>query len=190
MLLRIILVIVIIFEVPSMLKANNPTSFNFSFYDLTIYGCSNFCNFSFVLDNNSIHNENIIVEKNDSTTEFLIPVYLLKTQNKFIQHDFLKMIKADVFPYIKFTLGNDQMNLVITGKNCDSIKATITIAEESRHITTPIIKGKIQDNIQNIIGKVDLLLTDFNLVPLSKIFGLVKVENEVKINFKINFISS
>jgi hypothetical protein len=190
--LRVIVFLMIILEVPFLLKGNNPTTLNFSFNNLTINGKSNINNFSFYFDNNSesLSHKDVITKKNIQKTEFLLPVEGFRTINKCIQNDFLKMIQADKFPYICFTIDNNQMELLTAENKCDSINATITIAQESKQFYIPVKKGLKQENDQYIIGNIELLLTDFNLVPLSKLFGLIKVENSVTINFRINFVST
>ena len=97
------------------------------------------------------------------------------------------MIQAEKFPYISFAIDNDQMELLAAEGKCDSIHAIITIAQKSKQILIPICKVNKQAKNQFFNGEIDLLLTDFNLKPISKIFGLVKVENNVVIDFRINF---
>lgn len=48
----------------------------------------------------------------------------------------------------------------------------------------------IPDNFEYIIGEVYIRFTDFGVEPTKKIFGLIKISNEVFINFRINFKSS
>jgi hypothetical protein len=191
MLSRIFFIGILIIAMSFIVKGDNSSSLDFSFNNLTIFCKSNINNFSFIFDNNpnSLSQENVITKRNKQKIEFLIPVSRFKTINKFIQNDFFKMIQAEKFPYISFAIDNDQMELLTAEGKCDSIYAVITIAQISKQILIPICKVNKQVKDQFFNGEIDLLLTDFNLTPLSKIFGLVKVENNVVIDFRINFIT-
>lgn len=180
---------IILFSASFNLNAESFKSLDFSINELTIYGKSNFNNFSFVLNDDllELSDKKIIVEKDNTKTKFLIPVNRLKTNNKYIQNDFFKMIKADVFPYITLSVENNQFEAIASGVKCESIRTLITIDEESKLYTIPIKKRFKQINDQFIIGNVELLLSDFNLKPISKFFGLVRVENNIVIDFRINF---
>ena len=182
-----LLFIIILLNVPYLLRADNPPSKELHFDNLTILGKSNVNEFSLVFDNNSksLLQENVITKKTNQKTEFFIPVECFKSVNKCIQNDFYNMIQADKFPYISFSIDNEQIELLTSGNKCDSINAIITIAQESKQIWIPVKKNE-QINDTFLTGKIDLLLTDFNLTPLSKFFGLVKVENNVVIDFRIN----
>jgi hypothetical protein len=191
MFLRFFIILITILEAPFILKANNPTSFELSFNDLTIYGKSNINNFSFTLDKNpcSSSKSEVITNIYQKYIEFLIPVNRFKTLNKHIQDDFLKMIKADAYPYIRLSIETEQIERLSKGGNLESLNAIITIADESKFCCIPIVKGGGDDCKQYINGNIELLLTDFNLIPATKFFGMVKVENNVVIDFKINFTS-
>jgi hypothetical protein len=191
MLSRIFLLFIILTYSTFILKADYPPSNTLNFDNLTIYGRSNVNNFSFSFDNNSepLPQEIVITKTNKQKTEFLLPVQRFKTINKCIQNDFLKMIQAEKFPYISFAIDNDQMELLSSESKCDSINAIITIAQESKQIWIPIKKINKQFKDQFFTGEIKLLLTDFNLVPLSKFLGLVKVENNILIDFRINFVT-
>jgi hypothetical protein len=191
MLSRILLIFIILTYSTFILKADYPPSNTLNFDNLTIYGRSNVNNFSFSFDNNSepLPQEIVITKTNKQKTEFLLPVQRFKTINKCIENDFLKMIQAEKFPYISFAIDNDQMELLSSESKCDSINAIITIAQESKQIWIPIKKINKQFKDQFFTGEIKLLLTDFNLVPLSKFLGLVKVENNILIDFRINFVT-
>jgi hypothetical protein len=175
-----------------MLKAEYPPSITLNLDNLTIYGKSNINNFSFYFDNNpeSDFQENVITKRDKQKTEFLLPVDRFKTINKGIQNDFFKLIEADKFHYISFAIDNDQMELFTSESEGDSINATITIAQESKQICILIKKDNKQIKNQFFTGEIKFLLTDFKLTPVSKFLGLVKVDNNLVIDFRINFVPS
>jgi hypothetical protein len=189
MLHRLFFIISIFIFSTSILKADNPVAKKLNFENLTIYGKSNINNFSLVFDKNSESspNKNIKTKVNNQNTEFLIPVERFKTDSRCIENDFLTMIQADKFPYIRFVIDNDQIELLKSENRCDSINAIITIASESKRFRIPIRRANNQPKEKSLTGEIELLLTDFNLSPISKFFGLVKVDNNVIIDFKINF---
>jgi hypothetical protein len=189
MLHRIIFIISIIIYSTYILKAENPSPKKLNFENLTIFGKSNINNFSLIFDKNSKSPpyENIKTKKNNQSTEFLIPVERFKTVNRCIENDFLNMIQAKKFPYISFMIDNVQIDQLKSENRCDSINAIITITSESKQFRIPIRRINNFSRDQSFTGEIELLLSDFNLTPLSNFFGLVKVDNNVIIDFKINF---
>jgi hypothetical protein len=185
--LKLYYIILFLLNISFILRAEDLPSKELYFDKLTIYGKSNVNDFSFVFENNSeaLHTEKVLTKKTNQKTEYLFPVKRFKTDNKCIQNDFLNMIQADRFPNIVFSIDNEQIELLASDNICDSINAMISIAQESKQIWIPIKKDEQIKGVF-VTGKIDLLLTDFNLTPLSKFFGLVKVENNVIIDFKIN----
>jgi hypothetical protein len=183
---RLFYILLFLLNISFILRAEDLPSKELYFDKLIIYGKSNVNDFSFVFENNSeaLQTEKVLTKKTNQKTEYLFPVKRFKTDNKCIQNDFFDMIQAEKYPFISFAIDKEQIELLESGSECDSINAIITITQESKQIWIPIKK---EEQIKGVFltGKFDLLLTNFNLTPLSKFFGLVKVENNVVIDFKI-----
>ena len=123
----------------------------------------------------------------DGMVVFYIPVDNITAKNRLMLNDFRDLIHADNFPYIKLAISNEQM-INLTNKHfSECINVDVTLAGLSKTYHIPFYKNCSNDNSSYITGNADLYLSDFNIYPDKKIFGLLKLDNKVFINFKINF---
>jgi hypothetical protein len=119
-----------------------------------------------------------------SASSIKIPVEEFKCTNKFAYKDFLTLLKAEKYPYLEIDIPaspgkkfNTDDSLILKG-------VTITVAGVSNQydINCKIVKG---DNENQILGgSTRIKLTDLDIAPPVRLFGLVKVKNEITINFE------
>jgi hypothetical protein len=119
-----------------------------------------------------------------SVSRIKIPVEEFKCTNKFVYKDFLTLLKAEMYPYLEIDIPassgikyNIDDSLILKG-------VTITFAGVSNQydINCKIEKG---DNENQILeGSARIKLTDIDIAPPVRLFGLVKVKNEITINFE------
>lgn len=188
---KTIIVILILF-VGNNLNAQLNSFSKLSIDNLMILGKSNINCFKFELEKDSSLDQSsgqIITKKNLTCTEFLIPVTRFKTINKSIQNDFASMLKADTYPYIILSIYNNQLDTLKKDESYNYLNVILNIAGESNQYKIPISVKIGKKSNKEISGETQLLLSDFKLSPVSKFFGIIKVENQVKIDFTINFIS-
>jgi hypothetical protein len=127
-----------------------------------------------------------LIENRDRSGEILklkIPVHDFNPSNPMMYSDFLELIKASEYPYIDITIFFEKINLPAGPPETVVPKIKIGLAGESRTYQIP---GQIQDcrkDSLHLNGKVSISLKDFNLKPPTKFMGMVKVNNEVFINF-------
>jgi hypothetical protein len=117
-------------------------------------------------------------------SSIIIPVEEFKCTNKYVYIDFLTLLKAEQYPYLEIDIPN---NSGITNNTDNSVilkGVTITVAGVSNQydISCKIEKGYNED--QFLDGTARIKLTDLEIVPPVKFFGLVKVKNEITINFQ------
>jgi len=119
-----------------------------------------------------------------STSRIKIPVEEFKCTNKFAYKDFLTLLKAEKFPYLEIDIPagpgikfNVDDSLILKG-------VTIRVAGVSNQydISCRIVKGDNENQILD--GSARIKLTDLDIAPPVRIFGLVKVKNEITINFE------
>lgn len=113
-----------------------------------------------------------------------IPVRNFSANNQLIYKDFLSLIKASEFPYIQIFIDAKQFHEFYSSKSVYFPNILISIAgvTESFLIKCYVIECKYGNRI--IHGEKTLKLTDFKLDPPVKSFGLIKVKNELNINFE------
>jgi hypothetical protein len=119
-----------------------------------------------------------------SASSIIIPVEEFKCTNKFVYKDFLTLLKVQQYPYLEIDI---PYNSGTKNKLANSVilrGVTITVAGVSNQydISCKIDKGDNENQILD--GTVRIKLTDLEISPPVKFFGLVKVKNEIIINFQ------
>lgn len=158
---------------------------------VVIQGRSNISDFMLTFMNDRTGHHNLVADEvSDSTVHFKIPVEYITASNRLLVTDFRKIIKADEYPYIDIRVNKQEIKSIAVGQKSDNLKIVVTLAGESKSYLIPYTLGRLPEDYEYIMGKTDMCLTDFDLEPAKKIFGFIKISNEVFINFKINFKSS
>jgi len=100
-----------------------------------------------------------------------------------------KSLKEETFPWIKFT----SSSFIYDAPNANNsikkylLKGIVTMAGIKHGEKIPIvIKHNANGNIL-IEGVFTLKLTDFHIKPPTVLFGLIRINNQIKINFNLFF---
>ncbi|MGD0340926.1 MAG: hypothetical protein ABSA76_04355 [Bacteroidales bacterium] len=119
-----------------------------------------------------------------SVSSIIIPVEEFKCTNEFVYKDFLKLLKAEQYPYLEIDIPYNSGIKYYTNNPLILRGVTITVAGVSNQydINCKIDKGDNENQILD--GTARIKLTDLDIVPPVKFFGLVKVKNEIIINFQ------
>ncbi len=96
-----------------------------------------------------------------------------------INRDMQSTLKASEFPYMELEL----VSIEIADEVPFGAKLSVTIAGTNRLENIEITNYSSSESTINFSGSGDILLTDFNLDPPTALFGLVKVNDEIKISF-------
>ena len=119
-----------------------------------------------------------------SEIEFKNAVLLLKDTgfdcgSKGINRDFYDLMKAEKFPTIRLDLQKIKMDCAVTGVAF----LKIAIAGKDKFYQVPI---KINtSDVLRFQGTLSLNISDFDLEPPHKMFGLIVVKDDININFNI-----
>ncbi|MCE5347089.1 MAG: hypothetical protein LLG13_12495 [Bacteroidales bacterium] len=119
-----------------------------------------------------------------SFTRIVIPVKEFRCTNKSAYKDFLKLLKAEQYPNLEIyiphysNVNNDKKDSVVL-KGVSIIVAGVT---KRYDINCKIDKSGNDNKILN--GTTGIKLTDLDIVPPVKLFGIVKVKNEISIDFE------
>ncbi len=109
-----------------------------------------------------------------------------QSRNQHMKDDFLELLKASKYPYIYITFIVDP--LVSGDQISKSLTAIITIAGISRMYRIDCRNLDLNGSELHIDGEKKLSIRDFNLVPPSKLKGMVRVDEVVDIQFSITFM--
>lgn len=118
-----------------------------------------------------------------SLTRIVVPVKEFKCLNQHAYKDFLSLLKADKFPNLEIDF---PVNTDIVHNSDDSILLRGVIISVAGIYKNYDINCKIDSKIKNsrvLLGTIRINLTDLDIEPPVKSFGLIKVRNEIIINF-------
>jgi len=149
-----------------------------------IAGGSNFTDYKLTYTNKGylIHNET-----NANTVSFKIPINEITAPNVFMLSNFRELIQAKQYPYIDISVSKNQVASIINGDQISKITVTIGITDKTNIYIIPFFVGSLPNKDKYIMGNACLYLSDYNIKPYPKIFGLLKIRDEVFINFMIKF---
>ncbi len=106
-----------------------------------------------------------------------------------INRDFKSTLKYKEFPFIEIIL-NELVISDTTSLIPKEAKVTIRIAGVERHYTVPLNSFSSSEESFTVGGNKILRMTDFGLEPPSPMFGLIKVEDELDIQFDLVIVRS
>lgn len=154
---------------------------------VTVQGSSNVNQFSFN-NTNPIIQDSAGIKKDEVQYQIVqIPVYSFTGKNKHMLKDFLDLIKASEYPFIILAL--ESRDLVPCEKHTEptNFKTRITIAGVTNAYVVPCKVVACNNNGYLVKGDLKIKLTDFNINPPQKFFGMIKVNNEVFIDYAFKF---
>lgn len=120
----------------------------------------------------------IISFKNAS---IVIPTKAFVCENDGMTEDMHKALKADEFPTIIFNVIS--ANIPKGNIKGATILADLVITGNSKKITIPLTVEEAGNSQYRFLGSKDILMTDFNITPPTAMLGLIKVKNNITINF-------
>jgi hypothetical protein len=124
--------------------------------------------------------------ENDSDIRIVVPVKDFQCSNHIAYKDFISLLKVNQFPYLSISLPRDEISRIGPGDFIEIREVLITIAGLSKKykIDCRIEYSEQKDPV--LVGTTKILLTDLDIVPPVKSFGLIKVKNEIIVNFGLN----
>jgi uncharacterized protein YlzI (FlbEa/FlbD family) len=177
----------------SILGANtNPENIFYSFQNLSIVGQTNVNNFwlrySKIESFKKIPTMTNITYLNGKSIAVSIPAHDFICSNHLMKNDFLSLIRADVSPDIDIQLQGIQGVANLKNDSTEVVIVNITLAGVKRSMDVYCSIVKDDANHFTLSGTRLVKLSDFNLIPPSKFFGLIKVKNEITIHFEIKLM--
>jgi hypothetical protein len=113
-----------------------------------------------------------------------IPVLAFDGENQAMLNDFRNLLKASIYPDIGVSFERRIFREIVMKKNPE-LELDLTIAGVSKLVTADYqIYSRTETRIV-IKGKTNFYLTDFDITPPQRVFGLVQVNNKVSISFEI-----
>lgn len=118
-------------------------------------------------------------------SEIQIEVKKFDCHNRFITQDFYKTLKSDSFPFLRIRLLSLDQNLL--NKNSQLAKGIVEIqlANKLRKMEVDLVLLSKGSGRFQLIGSQKMNFSDFALVPPRKIAGLIKINEEITVNFEL-----
>lgn len=123
----------------------------------------------------------------DDVYRISIPVRKFQTSNKLIYNDFIRLLKVDEYPDIVIEIPYEHLRNIFSGIPCMEHQIRITIAGVTRSYYIPSYSGSCSGNKFYVTGYQILRLSDFGLNPPSRFNGLIRVDEDVSIDFNFVF---
>ena len=122
--------------------------------------------------------------KDSEQFELVLPIKDFKTSNPLMYDDFLLLMKESQYPRIIIGIPKDQLISLEQQLNTICPNMSITIAGITRTYTIDCTLINCSENTL-LVGSQKIMLSDFKLKPPEKLYGLVKVNDEITVNFSI-----
>lgn len=120
-------------------------------------------------------------------TELQIPVHKLLFSNGHMKKDFLRLIDADKYPYIKIFYTPEIFKGQFSKQQQKIISIAIQITGVKKTYQVPVLFIRNNKPYNEMKGEVRIKLSDFNLKPKKYILGLVRIKEVLKIDFILCF---
>jgi hypothetical protein len=118
-----------------------------------------------------------------------VNVHYFDCQNTMMTKDLQKTLKADLFPYMTIRFisfdkdpGSLKKNEVIKGQ------VEIELAGTKKRMDVHYMVNKISTTRKVLTGTREILFTDFNLKPPSKLGGTIRVRDELQVEFEVEMV--
>lgn len=147
---------------------------------ISIHGSSNINQFRFYNENPKI---NATPANKIDDNHIRIPVYDFEASNNRMLGDFYDMVNADDHPYIDIAIEPRELADFDEQSGLTNFRTKITISGKSNSYIVPSEISGCEQNGFILKGDLQVKLTDFDIEPPTKVFGAVKVNNNVFIKF-------
>lgn len=116
-----------------------------------------------------------------------IPVNQFDCGNRFLKKDFLNTLEYQSYPKISMQIQNLKLgNAPEEGKRNSSVRLNIGGVSKEQKVDFQL--KTIDDKTFILQGGTKVDITDFELEPVSRFFGMIKVDKNVEIHFLFKFV--
>ncbi len=157
-----------------------------------------------IFGTSNIHDWEMYVELQSKTPDYIIPNNTikdlkdiqfkiegikLKSLESAMEKKAHKALKLPSFPFISFHL----KKVSIKNHKINSFSAfaigTLVISGQSQNVKLPINGNFLGSKKLNLMGHIDLKMSDFKIEAPTALFGAITTSDEIKILYSLDFIS-
>ena len=181
----IILLLVSVFNYGE--DGNKPNADEICIDYVIIQGSSNINQFEFINYEPEVETDLNKPQKKEDYRNIQIPVKKFSGPNNRMLNDFLKMVKASEYPYIKIDIEPREKADFDEVTGLTNFRTRISIAGNTHTFVIPCQINFCEDSEMVLEGDLELELSDFEIEPPKKLLGTVKVNDEVFITFAFKY---
>jgi hypothetical protein len=161
---------------------------------ITINGTTNLLSFKLIQRGDKLLKRNFLITATQSQNkivlsqnEHTIIVKDFNSDNKMALRDFLKLVKADIYPTFNVKLNYFEVDPKDNSKEITKalVSVDLTITGKTRQYYIAV-KSNHEGDVYNLRGNKKIDIRDFGLVPPIEMFGLIRVNEWINIDFDIN----
>jgi hypothetical protein len=154
---------------------------------ISIHGSSNVNQFQLINHNPKIIRLSDGVGDKKHYQRIEVAVDEFTSENKRMRKDFLEMVNAKEYPHIIVAIEPRGLAECRKDKGLSDFKTNITITGISNSYNVPCGVDSCDSSGYVLKGKLEVKLTDFGIDLPKKFFGIIKVDNEVLIDYFFKF---
>jgi len=160
---------------------------------ITINGTTNLLSFKLIQRGDKLLKRNFLITATQSQNKILLSqnehtiiVKDFNSDNKMALRDFLKLVKADIYPAFNVKLNYFEVDPEDNSKEITKalVSVDLTITGKTRQYYIAV-KSNHEGDVYNLRGNKKINIRDFGLVPPIEMFGLIRVNEWINIDFDI-----
>lgn len=172
----------------------HPETNKFKIRNVIIFGESNLIKFQLKYNDeasvNIKHSHQHITSEIDKTLnvfEFSVDEFV--GSNRQIESGFKRMLKSEINPNIFIQFNKEFCDQLIEEDEAQILDIMLRIGGIERLVSVECIPINKSESTHLFKGTATVLLSDFNLVPPSRFFGIIKVKDTIMITFEVLLLS-
>lgn len=121
-----------------------------------------------------------------SRNAMIIPVASFDCGNQMITKDFQETLNANRYPYLtlRFVSIEEKVPVVASGSVAGVVEITLTGTTKFYSVLYSLAGNG--DSSVSLVGKQDVCFSDFNLNAPRKMMGLIKVQDDLEVEFRLH----
>ena len=160
---------------------------------ITINGTTNLLSFKLIQRGDKLLKRNFLITATQSQNKILLSqnehtiiVKDFNSDNKMALRDFFKLVKADIYPTFNVKLNYFEVDPEDNSKEITKalVSVDLTITGKTRQYYIAV-KSNHEGDVYNLRGNKKIDIRDFGLVPPIEMFGLIRVNEWINIDFDI-----
>jgi len=155
------------------------------FINIVVESNVNKVNFSYPISQVNLRDET--GPETNAKTAIVVPVKDFRCDNKVARRDFLELLQADRYPDLSIEIPRKVLTQLRFRRSVTLHNILINIAGVTKAYDITCREEDDGAGGKILVGTIIVPLSDLNINPPSKFFGMVKIKNDVIVKFGLGF---